>query len=99
MRLAEIRNVMPRHLRTRCPTCGSEPGNPDTHRDGCPRIDTCGQYGPPWVMDPPWHPDDPMLDSRREGESLAEYRIRSGVWSDALNQHRREVHGLERASW
>lgn len=41
----------------RCPTCGSEPDDVDCHREGCPRIDTCGQYGPPWVPEGEWHPE------------------------------------------
>lgn len=40
----------------RCPSCGCEPDDDTLHREGCERIDTCGQMGPPW-LDPPWHPE------------------------------------------
>lgn len=38
-----------------CPSCGNDPADDSLHRDGCERIDTCGQFGPPW-LDRPWHP-------------------------------------------
>lgn len=38
-----------------CPDCGDDPNDPSVHADGCPRIDTMGQFGPPWP-DPPWAP-------------------------------------------
>lgn len=47
---------LPDTAQDRCPTCGSDPNDDTLHRDGCARIDTCGQMGPPWI-DPPWHPD------------------------------------------
>lgn len=40
----------------RCPSCGSDPDDDTIHRDGCERIGTCGQMGPPW-LDRPWHLD------------------------------------------
>lgn len=32
-----------------CPDCGT---NKDAHEDGCPRINTLGQIGPPWKPGP-----------------------------------------------
>lgn len=75
----------------RCPTCGSEPYDDTVHRDGCPRVDTCGQYGPPW-LDAPWHPEDPPLPRRAEGETMDGFNARARVWRDALGRHRVEVH-------
>jgi hypothetical protein len=38
-----------------CPDCGLDPNDQTLHRDDCPRLNTCGQLGPPWI-DRPWHP-------------------------------------------
>lgn len=36
----------------RCPDCGSEPQQPDVHREGCPRLGSVVQFGPPWLLLP-----------------------------------------------
>jgi hypothetical protein len=39
-----------------CPDCKMDYVFDDYyHHEGCPRINSCGQIGPPWI-DPPWHP-------------------------------------------
>jgi hypothetical protein len=63
----------------RCPTCGAWPEDVSLHRQECPRVGTCGQYGPPW-LDPPWHPD---VDIRWPVD-----------WLARTVAHRIEVHGL-----
>lgn len=37
----------------RCPDCGCEDDQPDVHRQGCPRLGSVLQYGPPWLLIPP----------------------------------------------
>lgn len=32
-----------------CPDCGGDPEDDDLHQEGCRRVGTCGQIGPPWV--------------------------------------------------
>lgn len=72
----------------RCPSCGSD--EHDDHVDGCERIDTCGQFGPPW-LDPPWHP---LPDIRRgNDESLAAWEVRASEWSREIREHAR-THAL-----
>lgn len=38
-----------------CPECGNDPTDSTLHRPDCPRVNTCGQFGPPWNPEP-WHP-------------------------------------------
>jgi hypothetical protein len=67
----------------RCPTCGDDPDHDALHREDCPRVGTCGQFGPPWTG-PPWHLDEAVDGSR-------------GHWLDwlaAVNDHRRDAHDL-----
>jgi hypothetical protein len=62
-----------------CPDCTPEEDHPDLHAEDCPRVDTCGQLGPPYLP-PPFHPwpDRPTMGST--------------TW---LIEHAREVHGVE----
>lgn len=53
-----------------CPTCHSRY---DFHGVNCPRLDTCGQYGPPW-LEPPWHPDDPPVGDPGFVEGVTRHR-------------------------
>lgn len=55
-----------------CPECGTDPTDPTLHRDACPRVGTCGQFGPPWVAGP-WCPERDWLTNPDRFTS-AEYR-------------------------
>lgn len=76
----------------RCPTCGCEPDDDTAHRDGCERIDTCAQTGPPWI-DPPWHryDDHPI---RLSDDSHKDYAARWQRYWETLDEHRRTEHGV-----
>lgn len=80
----------------RCPECGCEERDDTVHRDGCPRVNTCGQFGPPW-MPGPWHPFSdfmPYRDTRRDDESLADFEQRyDREFTEPLHEHLRKVHG------
>ena len=39
-----------------CPTCGGD-DNGEGHQPACPRVDTCAQFGPPWVWIEDAHPE------------------------------------------
>ena len=49
---------------TDCPDCAGDPDEDDLHADDCPRVDSCGQIGPPYVPPPfhPWPADRSWLD-------------------------------------
>lgn len=34
----------------------------DGHAAGCPTVNTCGQFGPPWLPRDLWHPEADWLD-------------------------------------
>jgi hypothetical protein len=38
-----------------CPDCGNDPKDASLHAEGCVRLDSTGQFGPPWDP-PPWLP-------------------------------------------
>lgn len=38
-----------------CPDCGNDPEDDSLHKSDCPRVNTKGQIGPPW-LDGPWEP-------------------------------------------
>lgn len=42
-------------LKDVCPSCGGDPEDVTGHADGCERLESCGQFGPPW-LGAPWHP-------------------------------------------
>ena len=54
-----------------CPDCVYDPEKRGGHASDCPRIRTCGQFGPPWVED--LHPEAEWM---REGDSVTAARDR-----------------------
>lgn len=80
--------VPPELLAEECPDCG---GKSYHVREDCPRVGTCGQFGPPWYPNETWHPiadwagDDPapyMTDQSTETPFLI-----------LLARHQKEAHG------
>lgn len=53
-----------------CPDCGYADDDLTSHKDGCPRIGTCGQVGPPW-LGPPFHPADVPFDREVHRDHMA----------------------------
>lgn len=83
-------------LQDHCPECGDEPGDDTLHREGCPRIDTCGMFGPPWLAGP-WHPFTEVCpdytDTRQRGEPLGLFSQRyEREFTQPLHEHWREAH-------
>ena len=66
-----------------CPGCGLVPvwdwsdsaykiGLLD-HFPGCPLVDTCGQFGPPWLPREDWHRDQDWLTGKFTTEAHREH--------------------------
>ena len=73
----------------RCPTCGGEP-DADSHLEDCPRINTCGQYGPPWFAEP-WHPEADFTDCWPGTMVVVDGRRRY-PWLEQVDAHKRTPH-------
>ncbi len=79
-----------------CPTCGSKPDTDFDHTDDCERVDTCGQFGPPWHVE--LHPQDPLLPSLLELQ-INDPTLTRRTWEDdyskpwgiGLRQHLMDV--------
>lgn len=79
--------------RERCPWCGCVNFSDDVHRDACPTLDTCGQFGPPWVLTE-LHPDDPKHPVRDELEPIEDYHTRCSTWNRDRRAHLHDAHGI-----
>ncbi len=75
-----------------CPSCGGEGPDLD-HVEGCERIDTCGQFGPPWYVE--LHPQSPRLVSRMSAPQDLTYEEWDEQfvvpWREGLRQHMQNV--------
>lgn len=82
--------------RERCPYCVGT-GRDGDHLGWCPTLDTCGQFGPPWVLDV-LHPDDPLHPRKQPLEALADFYERCDEWNAKRREHLRDDHGFVRAA-
>lgn len=76
------------HPMIRCPDCNDDG---DLHEPECPRVNTCGQIGPPYLPPPfhPWPAAELMGDTPWVVEHGGEIH---GIW---LAEHAAEIHGIE----